>query len=251
MAIKNYQWSTRTDYDTDSSLSWGVIPNDTSWHTDPAGSGSATASYYYRDSNTPPYTDAISSRVIISVTNSWAASISIRNVLTINLQTTINFIKRDDIRGSDYPSPGRLIDVYNSNGTKVFGTYTDSPINTAHTISGEIQAGSTTIVLQPGQDTTVSSLRLHNQTVGGPSYDDIGVGVCFRNILPIDYRPGATLDSNGIWQGHDRDDGKAHILTPMNSWREMRSSGGLVDCGNPPSIYLNNKWYNQREFGAE
>lgn len=251
MAIKNYQWRTRTEHASDTSLSWGVIPDDTSWHTSEPGSGSVTASYYYRDSNTPPWSDSISSRVIISVTNTWSASISIRNVLTITLQTVINSIKRDDVRGAESPTPGRNIDVYNSNGTRIFGTYTDNSVNTAHVISGPINVGTTTIVLPAGQDTAISALRLHNQSVGGSSYDDIGIGVQFRNILPTDYRPGATLDSNGVWQAHDRDDGKAHILTPMNSWREMRSSGGLVDCGNPPSIYLNNKWYNQREFGTE
>lgn len=194
---KTYQWSTVTDYDSDTDLSWGVIPNDTSWHTVEAGSGNATASYFYRDSNTAPFTDANSSRVITSVTNSWTASISDTNVLTINLHTTINSIARDDIRGSDQNTPGRTIDVYNSSGTKVFGTYTDTQVHVAHSISGEIAVGDTVIVLQPGQNASLSALQLHNQTVGGSSYDDIGIGVRFRNTLPAPTTYRLHYDANG------------------------------------------------------
>lgn len=247
---KQYQWSTRTDYSSDTPLSWGVIPNDTSWHTENAGSGSATASYYFRDSNTPPYTDPISSRVITSVTNSWTTSIDNNNVLTINLQTTINSIARDDVRGSDYATPGRVIDVYNSNGAKIFGPYTDTSINTAHSISGVISVGATTIILQPGEDAALSALRIHNQTVGMASYDDIGVGVRFRNILPADYRPGKVLDNNGVWQSHDRSAGMSKIRG-TNGWIEMRTVGGGEYSDNPPLIRHTSGWKNMRKIGND
>lgn len=247
---KQYQWGTRVDYASDTSLSWGVIPNDTSWHTEDIGSGSVTASYYYRDSNTPPFTDAVSSRVITSVTNSWTASVDNRNVLTVVLSTTINSIERDDIRGSDFGTPGRNIDVYNANGVKVFGTYTDTPINTAHSISGPISVGSVTITLQPGEGAEVSALRLHDQTVGGPSYDDIGIGVRFKNILPADYRPGKVLDNNGVWQSHNRSGGAAYIRG-NNGLIEMRTAGGGEYYDNPPYINHNSGWKNMREIGAE
>ena len=247
---RHYEWSTRTDYSSDTGLSWGVIPNDTSWHSEVAGSGSATAEYYFRDSNTPPYNDSVSSRVITSVTNSWTATIGANNVLTIVLQTTINSIKRDDIRGSDYATPGRNIDVYNSSGTKVFGTYTDNSINTAHTISGSINVGQTTIVLQPGQDAQISALRIHNQTVGKTSYDDVGVGVRFRNTLPKDYRPGKVLDNNGVWQSHNRDAGMSKIRG-NNGWIEMRTTLGAEASDNPPLIRHSDGMKDMRKIGSE
>lgn len=198
---KNYQWSTTTDFDSDTDMSYGVIPNDTSWHTTTAGDGgSATASYYYRDANVSSggqYTDANSSRVITSVTNSWTSSVSDLNVLTISLNTTINSIDRDDLRGVNQDTPGRNITIYNSSGTVVFGTYTDTQLASAHSISGSINVGSTTIVLQPGQNASLSALQLHNQTVGGSSYDDIGIGVRFRNPLPSPTTYTLSYDANG------------------------------------------------------
>jgi len=248
---KQYQWSTRTDYDSSGSqLSWGVIPNDTSWHTEDEGTGSATASYYYRDSNTSPWVDSISSRVITSVTNSWTAEINNNNVLIVTIFTTINSIARDDIRGSDQATPGRIIDVYNSIGAQVFGPYTDTSVNTAHSISGQISVGKTIITLQPGQDAEISALRIHNQTVGTSSFDDIGVGVRFKNILPADYRPGKILDNNGVWQSHNRQNGMSKILGP-NGWIEMRTINGAEASDNPPLIRHQSEYKNMRKSGAE
>lgn len=194
---KTYQWSTKTNFASDTDLDYGVIPNDPSWHTETAGNGSATASYYYRDANQPPYTDANSSRVITSVSNTWTASISDLNVLTINLHTTINSIARDDVVGTNPATPGRYITVKNSGGTTVFGPYTDSDISYAHSISGEVSVGDTTIVIQPGASAEHSALQLHNQTIGGSSYDDIGIGVRFKNTLPTPTTYTLNYDANG------------------------------------------------------
>lgn len=77
------------------------------------------------------------------------------------------------------------------------------------------------------------------------------MGVKFVNILPPDYRPGATLDSNSLWQSHNRETGKAHILGANGKYIEMRTIAGLEDSDNPPSIRVNNKWFNQRKIGKE
>jgi hypothetical protein len=258
MAIKNYQWK------TDNSIisggyqgeRVGVIPNDSSWHTTDALSGSVSAEYYFHDSDT--FDNNNSSRVVVKITEQWDASISIRNVLTVTLRTTIDSIRRDNIAG--YPgSAGRNMFLRRYEGGPVLWSTSNDSVSTAHIILGSpLVLGTYTFNIAAGQNLQHGSIYFRSNTVGHDgdtppsSYVDImQMGLTFRNILPADYRPGATLDSNGVWQAHDRDDGKAHILTPQNTWREMRSSGGLVVCGNPPSIYLNNKWYNQREFGTE
>lgn len=71
------------------------------------------------------------------------------------------------------------------------------------------------------------------------------------SLVDLDYRPGATLDSNNVWQSHNRRVGKAHILTSGGTWREMKTVNGLSSSDNPPSIRLNNRWYNQRKLGKE
>ena len=70
------------------------------------------------------------------------------------------------------------------------------------------------------------------------------------SLVDLDYRPGATLDSNNVWQSHNRGTGKAHILTSGGTWREMRTVNGLSSSDNPPSIRID-KWYNQRKLGKE
>lgn len=71
------------------------------------------------------------------------------------------------------------------------------------------------------------------------------------SLVDFDYRPGATLDSGRLWQSHNRNGGKAHILGADSKWKEMRTISGLESSDNPPSIRLNNKWYNQRRIGKE
>lgn len=70
------------------------------------------------------------------------------------------------------------------------------------------------------------------------------------SLVDLDYRPGATLDSNNVWQSHNRGTGKAHILNSSNVWQEMRTVNGLTSSDNPPSIRTD-KWYNQRKLGKE
>lgn len=71
------------------------------------------------------------------------------------------------------------------------------------------------------------------------------------SLVDLDYRPGAVLDSNSVWQSHNRTGGTAHILTGGGTWREMRTINGLEASDNPPSIRMNNKWLNQRKLGKE
>ena len=81
--------------------------------------------------------------------------------------------------------------------------------------------------------------------------DQFFLGVIITNPNPPDYRPGAILDANAVWQSHNRSGGEAHILGANNTWVEMRTLEGGTSMGNPPSIRLNNKWANQRKIGKE
>lgn len=74
----------------------------------------------------------------------------------------------------------------------------------------------------------------------------------------LDYRPGATLDTNtGIWKSHNRINGACHILpnTLGTNWHECRTIGGDASAqGNPPLILRAanaNSWYNQKRLGSE
>lgn len=72
----------------------------------------------------------------------------------------------------------------------------------------------------------------------------------------LDYRPGATLDTNtSIWKSHNRTNGACHVLSNVSNmtWQECRTLGGDVSAqGNPPLILHAanaNSWYNQKRIG--
>lgn len=204
---KNFQWRATTGFQSDPGpdyyLSHGVIPaNQEDWQTAQEGAYSpGQYIYYYRDSNTSyagQWVDTISSRVAFKVTQTWVASYDNMNVLTITINTVIDSIARDDIRGSDQNTPGRHIEVYDrdSTGTPFF-TYDDYQVATAHNISGTITLPQSTIVLQPGSSVAKPSLVVFNQTIGGQSFDEIWVGVEFRNPLPSPVTYTVNYNANG------------------------------------------------------
>lgn len=256
---KQYKWRT-----TMSVLSggyqgeWvGIDPPDTGWRTTDSTSGSSTATYYYRDSASGDNNN--SSRVAISVTENWTANIDSRNNLTITTTTTINNIVRDDLRGT-VPA-GTIYNIFirrTSGGPNIWSVSGD-PANYAHTILGSpLVVGTYTFTLAPGENNTQASLFVRNNYTGhdndgyGSAYvDAMQMGTEFMNILPADYRPGAILDSGNVWQSHNRDAGEAHVLGSGGTWIEMRTIGGGVEKGNPPSIRKNDSWVNQLEIGHE
>lgn len=246
-------------------LSHGVTPSAQEDWQDATVGGSMSPgqyTYWYRDSNTMwsgAFQDTLSSRVALKVTQTWTTSADSRNNLIITIQTVVDSIDRDDIRApsghSDSNTPGRNITLYKKDGTVIFST-TDNLVATAHNLSGTINVGSETFTIAPGDISVVgASLYLHNQTVGGTSYDDIWLGIQFRNPLPKDYRPGTTLDTNtSIWKSHNRTDGACHVRT-NSGWQECRTQGGAEgEKGNPPLILTAadvDSWRNQRLIGKQ
>lgn len=254
---KQFQWRTNFRLISDGypDEETGVIPNDTSWHTTDATSGSATAEYYYRDSYNG--TNANSSRVVVTIRDEWNASINSRNQLTLTITSTVTSIRRDDFRGTNNTNPNRNIYIRRYNGGSVIWSTSD-PATYAHTMGSNIALGTYTLTLEPGQGATGSSIYYRSVTVGHDNdpvpndyCDEMLMGVEFKNILPADYRPGAIRDNSGVWWSHNRDGGEVHILTGNGTWREERTIAGGEDSDNPPSIRTNSKWVNQRLIGRE
>lgn len=257
---KNFKWRTTFIYknslDPNYHLSYGAVPNtyDT-WQTAEIGSsGSNTTTYFYRDSNTMyagEWVDTISSRVAYSVTQSWTTSVDSRNNLTVSVTTVVNSVVRDDVRGNDQNTPGRNINVYREDGGSAYISTTDNLVATAHTISGSVSLGTYTFTLAPGQDLTRNTLYIHNQTVGSGAFDDIWAGVQFQNPLPAETIPGAVYDGSSKWLSHNRAGGDLRIWNGSRWTDNLANIDGGAGVGDPPSLYHDSKWYNQRTFGFE
>ena len=251
---KYYKWKADTTYQSDTTLSHGVIPTDhIDWQSAQAGSQSGSWTYWYRDGNYgPPWSDANSSRVMVSLDESWTASIDTHNNLTITITTTINSVVRDDLQGNNPATPGRTINIYRDQGGAAVLSLTDSDISTAHTIwTGPQTLDQYTFTLAPGQSLQRSSLYLHNQTIGYQSYDDIWFGVQFLNDLPAETIPHAVLDNNNQWLSHNRTGGDLRLWNGSRWTDNLANTDGGSGYGDPPSVMKNDKWLNARTFGLE
>ena len=193
----------------------------------------------------------------MNITDTWTASVDEHNKLYINVHSVINSIVRSAYQGDPNACANNiLVDIIISRiqGGATIARYNNLNFATYGTIASNIDCGSYTMALDPGQSATRTPLLYTNDahyTGGGQEglYDDImRMGLTFKNILPADYRPGATL--NSVWLSHERTGGKAHILTSGGTWKEMRTVDGLTASDNPPSIYTT-KWMNQRKIGKE
>lgn len=251
MATKSYQWRTSNWYNSTTPLSHGVIPDDQTWHTSTSETGSQTTTYWYRDANVAVggvYSDANSSRVTLSITESWTVSFSNANLMTVTVNTVINSIVRDDVVGSNQDTPGRQIDISRSAGGIVRQSFTDLQVGTAHTISGSFTLDSHTFTIEPGHDYSRNSLFLHNEVIGRDSWDEINLGIEFKNTQPADYVPGKIWNGS-IWLSHNRSGGTADIRNNSGAWVQMRTVNGGTDSDNPPFIRHTSGWKNMRLIG--
>ena len=271
---KEYQWKADTGIVSGGypNEEYGVDPNDTSWHTTSALSGSTSRYYFYRDSSTSQNSN--SSKVRVYIDESWTASIDSRNNLTIVLTTTISQIVRGEINGNPWTSPyarNRNIYIRRSQGGSNVWSIGNDPIDSAHTIlaSPGVTLSTYTFTLAPGEGLTRSSLYYISTVPGHESdplpniYTDVfTMGTTFKNILPADYRPGAILKSaqqyepnpsDGAYYSHNRSAGACHILATDggSTWTEMRTIGAPTDMGDPPAVLHDDKWYNQLLIGKE
>lgn len=258
MAVKNYQWK------TDASIisggytgeETGIISGSTDWHTTDVLSGSTAAQYFFRDSDSSQ--NANSSRVVVDISESWVASISNRNYLTITLTTTINSIVRDDIRGNP-GAMGRSFFIRREEGGPILWSLQNDPISTAHTILGTpLTLDSYTFTLAPGENLSRGSVYFranvqgHDGDVPPSAYVDLmWLGTQFRNILPRETIPHAVLGPNNEWLSHNRNGGDLRLWNGSRWTKNLANTGGGEDYGDPPSVMKNSKWLNARTFGKE
>lgn len=235
----------------------GVSPADDNWHTTDVATGSATHTYYYNDSTCS--SNANSSRTSVSITDSWTVDIDEHNNMNVTVHTVIDSISRAAYQGNPNSCANNIVTdiiIRRYSGGPILARYDNQNFTTYGTVASNVDLGTYTFTLAPGQDANRSTVHYTNDahfTGGGQEglYDDVfRMGITFKNILPADYRPGATLDSSSVWQSHERTGGKAHILGTGGTWIEMRTNNGLVESDNPPSIYTT-KWMNQRLIGKE
>lgn len=253
MATKPYRWRTSNWYSSTTTLSHGVDPDDQSWHDTNSETGTQSATYWYRDANVMvggTYSDSNSSRVNIVVSQSWTVDFDSRNNMMVTIDTVVNSITRLDAVGSNTDTPGRTLNFYHYSGGPLLQSITDTQVATPHTISNGFALSTYTFTIAPGQGLSRNSLFLHNEVVGGASWDDINLGIEFLNLQPADYRPGETWDG-AVWESHNRNGGAAAIRSAGGLWQEMRTIAGGEDSGNPPTIRHGDSWKNMRLIGRE
>ena len=124
----------------------GVDPPDYSWHTTDALSGTATATYYYRDSDVAQ--DANSTKVDVQIRDSWTANIDSRNRLTITVNTTLLSIVRNGWQGTGGGGIMRNIFVRRAATSPLLWSVSD-PTTYEHTILGTpVDLGTYTFTFQ-------------------------------------------------------------------------------------------------------
>lgn len=232
----------------------GVDPDDTSWHTTSATTGSATHTYYYNDSTCAA--NANSSRVKVNITDSWTVSIDDHNNMIVSVHTVVNSIVRQAWQGDPNACASNIVAdiiIRRQSGGTVLARYNNQNLATYGTIASNVDLGTATFTLAPGQNANRSTVHYTNDahfTGGGQEglYDDVfRMGITFKNILPADYRPGKVWNGSA-WLSHDRTSGAANVRN-TSSFVEMRTLDGPTGTGNPPLIRDASTYHNMRLIG--
>lgn len=168
------------------------------WYDYPLGEqGTAISTYYYRDTDIQPPTNANSSRVDVTVKDVWTSIANPDNSITIIHSSWLQEIKRGHILGNPGNPPGRSIKVGPSYGKTLPNlSFPNTNINRTETIfSGNAQLlYEHRTTLYPGEETNFASVYYYSVTVGYEAYappgkqsqfsDEFSFGIFFRNNLP-------------------------------------------------------------------
>lgn len=206
--MATYQWRAKANFDSSVSAdnlltSGSTSGNYLNWQTDTIGtSHSITEGYYWHDSNTKVggyYTDSNASRVVVNISENWSTSVDDMNNLTVTITQTVSSFVRDNAQGYNQNTPGRGIELYRDAGSTLLLSLTDYQVATNHTIwDAGMVLSQYSFTLAPGQDLERSSLYVHNYTIGTPqNYDNIWVGVQFKNTLPSPTTYTLNYNANG------------------------------------------------------
>lgn len=207
---KQYQWRTICGMVSPSGMSNGVTPGTyLNWQNENAGGRSVQGiGYWYRDTNYTwiPAPDENSTRAIYYVDQSWNATIDQWNVLRITMNTVITSIVRDDKQNKYYDgaylplpdTPCRGIYIFDGATGQQVDYIQDCLVGTEHTISGYVNFSQQEFTIYPGSDTTTETIIVHNETQDSQhDYDDISIGVQFKNPLPAPVNYKLNYNANG------------------------------------------------------
>lgn len=224
------------------------------WTETSGSSGSSTVTYWYHDSRL--LSDANSTIVEVTVTDSWTATKDPDNTYHVTVHSVLNSIVRRVVGSPSALSTAIFVRRY-AGGPNIWtsGGCVDAAANGTHATN--VDLGTFTIDLPPGQTSSTHGALYYRSNVCGhdgdtpPSIyvDEYWLGINFRNVLPSDYRPGDTYN-NGNWYSHNRNAGWAGVWDG-NSFKEMRTLNGGVGSDNPPFIKHDSGWKNQRKVGLE
>lgn len=224
------------------------------WTETAGSSGSSTVTYWYHDS--AQLTDANSTVVEVTVTDSWTATKDPDNTYHVTVHSVLNSIVRRVVGSPSALSTAIFVRRY-AGGPNIWtsGGCVNAAANGTHATN--VDLGTFTIDLPPGHSSSTHGALYYRSNICGhdgdtpPSIyvDEYWLGINFRNVLPPDYRPGDTYN-NGNWYSHNRNAGWAGVWDG-NSFREMRTLNGGVGSDNPPFIKHDSGWKNQRKIGLE
>lgn len=212
--------------------------------------------YYFHDANNMvngEYTDANATRVLVMIEQTWSTSVDTYNNLTVTLSTSIGPIVRDNKQGvcDNLPARTMLFFTQDLSQQQPRIIIYDDQVGTERTLDSNVYTETTTFVIPPlSGGNEEPSVTVVDTTATPEQWTDvIWMGAQFRNILPPDYRPGATRD-NSVWQSHNRPTGNSHVYDGTK-FLEMRTIGAPTEMGIPPSILHDNKWYNMNKIGKD
>ena len=224
------------------------------WTETPGDSGTSVVKYWYHDSALT--SDANSTLVEVTITDTWTATKDPDNTYHVTVHSILNSIVRSVV-GSPAPLSASIFVRRYAGGPNIWtsGGCVDAAASGSY--ATDVDLGTFTIDLPPGQETTTHGTVYYRSNICGydqtppPSIyvDEYWVGINFRNTLPPDYRVFGTWDGTQ-WLSHNRSAGWSGIWDG-STYREERSSDGGVGTNNPPFIYHETGYKNGRKVGLE
>ena len=158
---------------------------------------SATRTYTWRDSDAAR--NSKSSGGWITITDSWVSVVNPDNSITVTVTTTVNGIKRGDIRGGYGDRTIAIFDGADTNNNHPLwvGKSENIAISQGTLYSGGASVVHTYTIYPQKTTQAYYAIRLKNWVTGsaninsGPSIfvDEMAMGLVFKNNLPNDFDP--------------------------------------------------------------
>lgn len=229
----------------------GVIQD---WTETPGDSGTSVVKYWYHDSALT--SDANSTLVEVTITDTWTATKDPDNTYHVTVHSILNSIVRSVV-GSPTPLSASIFVRRYAGGPNIWTSGGCIDAAAAGSYATDVDLGTFTIDLPPGQETTTHGTVYYRSNICGydsetpPSIyvDEYWVGINFRNTLPPDYRPWSTWNGSN-WLSHNRNAGWSGIWDG-STFKEERTLNGGVGTDNSPYIRYNSEWKNARKTGQE